>query len=424
MVENKIRWTTLLTLIGAVSFSLSALPGVFARTEVGGIDRSPAQRRECDLKGLKEIGTSAECELAASATGGVPGKVKARVNVKRTTVDKSADLIDKPSNKEEVEVFEISIEGEHSCDQCLVQGVRTGPSILRPEKKQFKTFEELNDFVMKEARRVMDEANRLAQQERKRRESEERCLTKDGREIRGIERMNCRIEKLDDMDEEKAAEYYNTHIKKDLQALLESNSPTNQKRAADLIEKLSRNSSALIQESVHDMNKFGNYKKSQDQLEQIIRSMPLNDPRRAQAMQQLNGLKQNWDRYFQARGFKVNASSDPLLTGLSSDINYYQSNLNQRFEEIASRHAVQINNGNANMQAPNANGRFLRGNPSSVYRGAPTGNAQGAYPRFNQSQISNNPSVKTPSLPRGVFPNANGMNFGKPLPGTPVQQRR
>lgn len=388
--------------------------------------QSYAQGKECDLTSLRSNGKSVSCEITGNAENGLPGKVKAVINVERVKVNKASDEINPSKPDEEVEVFRMTVGGEYNCDKCGINS-RTERAILSPEVKQFRTFTELNNFVINEGKKKMEEAAKLGKEERQKQDSEERCLTRDGEKLTGKDRMECRIDRMSSMDDEKSSEYFHKYLKDDLQAMLQSNNPQDQATAMQLLNKVNTESTnEVVKASVRDLAAYGQYNQKQNEMLSQITSMQPNDPRRREALQALGTMKQQWGSYFQSRGLEVNninsQVADSLIQSMmSQDLSEYQRELDSRYNAIVEQHRVTSPGVNGtNAMAPGT-GRLSRGMVTG-YAGAPGSVTTPMMPNQQQPMF---PQQQRPPGMNGLptSPQMGGARpgFGKPLMGTPVR---
>lgn len=391
-----------------------------------------AQAKECDLTGLRK-GKAISCETSTTASNGLPGKVKAVINVERVKVNKASDEINPVKSDEEVEVFQISVVGEHSCEKCMTQ-VRTEQAILSPEVKQFRTYTELNNFILNEGKKKMEEAAKLAKDERQKQDSEERCLTRDGEKLTGKDRMECRIDRLGFMDEEQASDYFHKYLKDDLQAMLQSNNPQDQATAMQLLTKMNTESSSeVVKSSVRDLVAYGQYNQKQNEMLNQITNMQANDPRRRVALQQLGALKQQWGNYFQTRGYEINNMNgqvtDSLIQSMmAQDVAEYQRELDARYMAIAEQHRVNYPGSTTPGMVSAGQGRLARGAVNG-YAGAPGASINPSIPGQQPSYF---PGQQQPAFQQRPTGMVNGFQstqplgaprtgFGKPMLGQPVR---
>jgi ribosomal protein S18 len=423
--------SVILTLLGSLAFTLSTLPEVVNRIDQSSIDRMPAEVREghCPLDDLSEDGKVVDCEFTGRA-GTSKDALSATVTVKRTkkapTFTKKFIGDDKKEEKVEAEdVFEISVEGKAQCEKCNMD-VRTEMATRVIKVTNYNDVAKLRNFIESEAKRKIEEARTMAREERKQRELQERCeIGEDGEKLTGRARMNCRVEKIASMDDEKAAYYFHDYMKNDIMALLQSSNSRDQALATQILGKLgAMNDHDSIRESVTDLAQYSRFTQRQNQMAANINMLPLNDPRRYAMAQQLNLERQQANSYFQMRGLTLTQQSlqgqmtDNWLASITptmaQDMYSYQRDIDARYNAIIDRLRVTMESTN-NPTTPSGNGRTTRGGPL-----APGGQYATTPSTGNVTTVTPGGWPNSPSFNNGATPIVNGAARAIPQYGQPV----
>lgn len=435
--------SVLLTLLGTLTFTLSTLPEMAERMDQSSMDRQPAEVREgnCPLDDLSENGKVVDCEFTGKV-GGSKETLSATVTVRRTK--KAPTFVKKflDDNKEEKaaepeDAFEIRVQGIAVCEKCNTD-VRTEMATRVIKVTQYNDVSKLRNFIEAEAKRKIEEARTMAREERKQREAQERCEVDESNEnLTGRARMDCRVEKIAGMDEEKAADYFQKYLKNDLFSLMQSTNSRDVVLASQILGKLnSETSNAAVRDSVQDMVKYGQFTQRQNQMISNIAMLQANDPRRYALAQQLYGERQQANAYFQMRGMNLDRQNQQALMtdswlqsitpAMIQDVNSYSRDIDARYNAIIDRLRVTMDNSSINGSGqqlnPTTSGRTLRGQPlapGGQYSTVPSsGNVTTTSGFFNGPTFNGQTPLVNGGAPARMIPQA-----GQPVSPQQLQNR-
>lgn len=372
-------------LVGALMFSLSSLPGVESDVEMFSEDLSStsakAQIRNCDIEGQLERNKDEKGNSRATCEISVNKKTHGSLVIIKELDEKT---------KKEITDISAEIRTEGKAD-CLTGDCDVSTS---NQKKHYTRLANLGNTV--EAFWFESEKDLKAQkaEKEKKRELVENCVEKleDGEYVKlaGKEIESCKLDRLAELQEinpDKAAEYYSKHFRGKIKEMLEGCTPeqarldytcaTKREQGVALLRKIggkldfdcpampkinpgqfaaantgfsaslragqdsSDDDSALpasnqIKDSACDMYQFSNYTKALDILEQTPNIHP------TVKQQSLANLKNNWGNYYKARGYQVASDVNSALFGIgdqmSMDLASFNQRMQQGFAAIDARH--------------------------------------------------------------------------------------
>lgn len=375
-----------LVLLGALAFNLSSWPGeagrAVASTSLSSVS-DDCGNLEAQMKSNKAHTGTCSIRITTESGDTLVSKVSASVEKVTQYADLTSDA-EETSTKIILKGDLLDQDVETDCDACMA-GARLG-SFTR--QLDLSSLSDLRKIAIEASRSQAGDAVKEKENQRKRsqvakaraRKIEQCLIDESGSKLNSRETLNCRLAKIDEMDDEKAANYYDKYIQPEIQALINSNKPQNLQLAKQLIDQLGATANPYIRQSVSDLTAFATYKAKAESLSQQILTLPANDPRRSQAVAELKQLESGWGTYFKMRGMQT-ANLNPGWNGfdfagnLALDMADYQAQLDQAYSAIVNRQAgiLNVNNGaNTGTTVINAGtGRAARGMPSTSYAGAP-----------------------------------------------------
>jgi hypothetical protein len=168
-------------------------------------------------------------------------------------------------------------------------------------------------------------------------------INKDEDKLSAKQRLNCQIKKLDKMDDDKAADYFDENVRPEVERLLGSNNPAQIKQGMQIIQKMHDQGLGgdFVQDSIQDLTQYGAFNQQANQLRTQIARLAPNDPRRQQYQALMNQDKALADSYFHARTDQV--GMDDWSTGangfdygstLVNNLADFQSRIDQNYASI------------------------------------------------------------------------------------------
>ncbi len=353
----------LMFLIGALFFSMSSLPGFHKNSEVQTMDLLSI---DCDIVGKLKKDGKAEC-------------LGLRMNKVEGTLQ-----VEKIDNDSESVVITAGVTNCEICDD----GVRKISRTVKTKDLQ-KVSEALFVQIAKETEQDNVKAKKLAR-------AQELCFkNSEGEEITKLtEQIKCRIGKMSEMDEEKAAKYYRENVKDKLQELMTSENPEERMSGRSLVNSMGREMNisckprsmpagmnnpfvnpitsnfsskseemsgrTFVEESACDMLAFSVHSQNLENMSAALKMPNANRPALLQAM---SGQQAIWGNYFQNRGLQLKTPAN----GFAGDVLFtdvYQNDhaIKANYDEIIKAHQGFLNTANPSAQAAVANnGRLLRG---------------------------------------------------------------
>ncbi|NJL24431.1 MAG: hypothetical protein HC902_04190 [Calothrix sp. SM1_5_4] len=412
-----------LSLLGALAFNLSGEPG--ARRDVSGFMELSSNDGASDCgsgaleDNVRRTGEGA-CVVKINTSGGrVTSHVKVRLEDTEEIDMSQPGRVMKPGGKRLVVDMDLEAECRNGCPS----GVR---SETRQHIRNVSDLQKIGTIAIEQSRRHAQDLAKQVKEERERQAKLERCeITEDGEKRSRRERMDCMMEKLEGLEEEKAADYFDANIKDQLQEMLTQGTPAERALASGLLTKLAagQHGNKYIQAASSELFAFSKYLQKEQELALQIAQFGERDPRRRQLVSELRSLKSGYGAYFKMRGMQIQSPQsglDPDFVGrLQGDLTEYQTELDNKYAEISAQHKDLITgqnpvNGGSIVTGDPNNPRLLRGRPSTSYQNAPGTMPGNAWPAAGgvQPQRGALPSMGTGQLPAG----GGAPGFGKPRP--------
>ncbi len=408
--SNTTTYPTLTLLLGALIFTLSAIPGVNSEVEVGSISLSS----DCATLGVTLDGAeSAECQVQAG-TGGQ--RVRAKKLVKPKELGQAAERT----------VVELETEAQAVCATC-VNGVRSSPVKVTVEIADVPNLKTIAERIVQESTRKLA-ADIKADTERAARV--EKCEEDElGNKMEGMSAiMECRVNKLKGMDRRKAEAYFDKHIRKQLQDMIsgtDGQDPAlragNRAAASELVATLKENlgESAYLKASVAEIQRFGQAHVIADAIlakQAQVAAMPAGSRERLilqQEIVQLSG-QFNADRtYFASRGVQIAPQLSGIIeasqvTNLQADLDAYQRSLdavaNQHRQYVGNRTPITPGATQSGVRPYGTDPRQSLGAPVTAYPSMPGAPGNGVAQQQPGQQQPMRPGMNTAPGQRGPFP--------------------
>ncbi len=242
--------------------------------------------------------TSSECHIAKGLLSGQTDMTcsqtatradrRARSDVRISTIYETNSEGQKV--KKGIEVQTIT---EAGCDNC---GVRTGSKV----SSLVYGLEQLSDYN-KVQREILDEARKqelaaleeLSDQVKLQNEIKNCLKDSAGNRLTKEEKLECRLERISELDDEEAEKYFEAHLKKDLEEQLLSGDAKARESALEILEQIGENTlSESLENRVQSMITFSKQVARIDQVKsqaqsilQQANAIPANHPQKQQFMQ-------------------------------------------------------------------------------------------------------------------------------------------
>ncbi|MGZ3721947.1 MAG: hypothetical protein ACXVA9_03390, partial [Bdellovibrionales bacterium] len=206
---------------------------------------------------------------------------------------------------------------------------------------------------IKQAKIDEDKANeRRAKRERCETEKDPRDEKKDRKITDARKRMDCHIARLEDMDEDEAADHYEKYIMPELEGMVSSSDVRKQRQGMALLKQLNADGAGgdFMKESIRDLAKFGQFNYQANQQKLKIMGMNPNDPARALEVQNMRVAQFQADGYFRSRGLMVDNQVWPMdstfdyTNTLTDDLARFQTRLDQNFASLLQQHQFLLQN--------------------------------------------------------------------------------
>lgn len=213
---------------------------------------------------------------------------KAKSEVQITTIYETG------ANGEQVKKgIEVRTTTEANCDPCDVRtGTKQSTTVFSVD--QLKDFNSVQQQILAAAQRQETEALDELKKEIALKKSVENCITdSSGDKLGKEEQLECRIQKVIDMDDEKADDYFNKYLKSELEKKLLSGNAEERQEALEALNNIhSETLSDQLEKNIESMLAFAKQVSSIDQAKaqaqailQQANNFPANDPRKQQVMQ-------------------------------------------------------------------------------------------------------------------------------------------
>ncbi|MGE3681074.1 MAG: hypothetical protein AB7G93_05050 [Bdellovibrionales bacterium] len=405
----------LLVLLVSLGFSLSSLPGTHsADLEHGSVELASESCSLDDQLRVERPGTQtgvASCDVEQDiGKEKVEGAITARVEqVKLPEYLRRGD-----PKKEETEpqlVIEAWAKGTCPDGGCLDDRVSSGPirvplRLLRESGNQIQ--EKAKSLFREQAKKVASRKKKELEEARK----AEKCLDKK----EGQERMECRLEKMAEMDAEKAQGYYKDNIHKEIIALIGSDDPSKRKLALDLVTKLqAEGGHDFLPQEIAQLRRFADVRLELGRTQADLKNLALasasnpNDPALKQSIQTklarlatLEGISNSYTGASTGSGTASQLAALMQQNITSENFADYQKSLmtaySNQMGNVSANHRRMVDNSGSSPRYDQDSPRTRRGKPA----GTPS------------TTLGNGPAV--PANPVTPFP-------GQQRPGGPVLQQ-
>lgn len=383
---------TVLTMMGALMFTLSSLPGLDTKPTEESSDLSSIsnQFRSCDIEGQIAADGNADCNAMSKSSDKFSGNVH----------------IEKIAATEKTEAS-YTVTGEFSiaCKSCE-EGIRSQPI-------------EMTAKDLAEAKQFISEQIVSLSEETKLEEKRATCKVDEfDEEMSKADQLQCHMDKMSVMEERDARRYYDKWIKGPLSDLAKSENAQDAalaaSLAAELNDKMEVNCASVqaqvqqasmmaanqpfnpyvapqaakstptdyIKESTCDIMAMGNYNR-----QLLGLGAQLKGPNSQMAAQQITALQNQWSGYFTARGLVLNS---PTMTQINLDagslmtqVTDFQKGLDENYAVIQERHKslLGLSDSGAGGNGSSIDPRLLRGGGTPVTGSEPwPGNGSGQQP--------------------------------------------
>lgn len=213
---------------------------------------------------------------------------KAKSDVQITTIYETGANGEKV--KKGIEVRTIT---EANCDSCDIStGTKQSTTVFGVD--QLKDFNSVQQQILAAAERQEAEALDELKKEIALKKAVENCTRdSDGNKLEKEEQLECRIEKVADMDDEEAKDYFDKYLKSDLEKKLLSGDASEREEALEALNTIySETLSDQLENRVESMRAFAKQVSTIDQAKaqaqavlQQAQAIPDNHPQKQQAMQ-------------------------------------------------------------------------------------------------------------------------------------------
>jgi hypothetical protein len=417
----------LLLLLGALAFSLSTLPEGQKKSTLTFTVTSLSSNAEfastcADMVNSLDAGANdGSCDIRPVTRSSDYGNIQGQVDVKLTDVAHRGQ----PTTKEWVYTLKVLCQGE-DCPENAV--------ISTPGHVAEKDFAAITAKVMSE---FSTDASRMADQikaERKKQARINKCeINDDGDKLAGKAQMKCKVARLDKLNDDQAADYYQDNILPDLERMVGSNNIRDQREGAALLKQLKKSGAGgdFVADSIDDLAKFGGFNYQANQLRQQWMMMSPNDPNRNLIRQQALSNKMMADSFFQARTDQVGIDNWGMgMNGfdfgsnLSNNLADFQSHIDENYAPLLALQKQLIQN--TSFQAAKAqNPQFQmqqNNDPRDARAPVSTSLPGPTTPWSKDTQFGSSTQPTPPAAPNKAMPApSKASNSNIPKSGAPVR---
>ncbi len=340
------RWT----LAAAFLAAAAGLSGPLTKSTAGFQMRELASvsKTQCtpSLQESLQYSDTASCSYHKEVNG---VSIVTEVNVSESTrqlIDRSgSENVTKPQVG-----FEIS--ARTYCENCADLGIEFDEvTIDRFEPRQSNRIDSVAYKLIQANNRTIEPT---LKEQRELVKAKENCeVDASGEKIERTDRFNCRVDRLELMDEEEGAKYYKAHVEGEIRALLESGDTAQIKRGQLLAKQIGMNTSnKFVRDSLVDLNNFGDAQVQMNSLQTELDKLAGNNSQQAQAQRQqllarMQMIKNQYSSFYSSRTSQVQnlearGITDPLFQELASSADQLKTSLDSRFDAIVGAHKTML----------------------------------------------------------------------------------